>query len=155
MVNELSGYPEIGCATHDPSPAEMNADLCFMPATELVARYATKSLSPVEVTRAVLDRIRALNPRLNAYCLVDEAGAHAAARASEARWLKGEPAGPVDGVPASIKDLILAQGWPTLRGSKSIRPARGTTMRPRPRACAPAAQCSSARPARRSSAGKA
>src|SRR4029450_8004523 len=40
-----------------------------------------------------------------------------------ARWLKGEPAGPVDGVPASIKDLILAQGWPTLRGSKTVDPA--------------------------------
>ena len=101
----------------------MSTDLCFMPATELVARYAAKTLSPVEVTRAVLDRIRALNPKLNAYCLVDEDGALAAARASEARWRKGEPVGPVDGVPASIKDLVLARGWPTLRGSKTVDPA--------------------------------
>jgi aspartyl-tRNA(Asn)/glutamyl-tRNA(Gln) amidotransferase subunit A len=98
----------------------MSTDLCFMPATELVARYAAKTLSPIEVTRAVLDRIRLLNPKLNAYCLVDEDGALAAARASEARWRKGEPAGPVDGVPASIKDLVLAKNWPTLRGSKTV-----------------------------------
>jgi aspartyl-tRNA(Asn)/glutamyl-tRNA(Gln) amidotransferase subunit A len=102
---------------------EVTADLCFMPATELVARYRKRELSPVETTRAVLDRIRTLNPKLNAYCLVDEEGALTAARASEARWAKGEPAGAVDGVPASIKDLVLAKGWPTLRGSKTVDPA--------------------------------
>jgi aspartyl-tRNA(Asn)/glutamyl-tRNA(Gln) amidotransferase subunit A len=101
----------------------MSAELCFLSATELVARYAAKTLSPVEVTRAVLDRIAALNPTLNAYCRVDADGALAAARASEARWSKGAPAGPVDGVPTSIKDLVLARGWPTLRGSKTIDPA--------------------------------
>jgi aspartyl-tRNA(Asn)/glutamyl-tRNA(Gln) amidotransferase subunit A len=101
----------------------VGAELCFLPATELVARYRAKTLSPVEVTRAVLDRIAALNPRLNAYCLVDADGALAAARAAEARWAKGAPAGPVDGVPASIKDLVLAKGWPTLRGSKTVDPA--------------------------------
>jgi aspartyl-tRNA(Asn)/glutamyl-tRNA(Gln) amidotransferase subunit A len=98
----------------------LSVELCFLPATELVARYRARTLSPIEVTRAVLDRIRALNPKLNAYCLVDEEGALAAARAAEARWLKGAPAGPLDGVPVSIKDLVLARGWPTLRGSKTI-----------------------------------
>jgi aspartyl-tRNA(Asn)/glutamyl-tRNA(Gln) amidotransferase subunit A len=101
----------------------MGVELCFTPATELVARYRAKTLSPVEVTRAVLARIDALNPKLNAYCLVDPDGALAAARASEARWMKGAPAGPLDGVPTSIKDLVLAKGWPTLRGSKTIDPA--------------------------------
>jgi len=101
----------------------VSRELCFLPATELVARYRARTLSPVEVARAVLDRIRALESKLNAFCLVDEGGALAAARASEARWMKGEPAGPVDGVPASIKDLVLAKGWPTLRGSKTIDPA--------------------------------
>ena len=101
----------------------MMTELCFLPATELVARYRARTLSPVEVTRAVLDRIEALNPKLNAYCLVDADGALAAARGSEARWLKGAPAGPVDGVPASIKDLVLAKGWPTMRGSRTVDPA--------------------------------
>ncbi|MFO1361296.1 MAG: amidase [Burkholderiales bacterium] len=101
----------------------MSAELCFLSATELVARYAARTLSPVEVARAVLARIEALNPQLNAYCLVDADGALAAARASEARWMKGAPAGPVDGVPASIKDLVHARGWPTLRGSRTVDPA--------------------------------
>jgi aspartyl-tRNA(Asn)/glutamyl-tRNA(Gln) amidotransferase subunit A len=101
----------------------LSLDLCYLPATDLVARYRARELSPVEVTRAVLERIRALNPKLNAYCLVDEEGALAAARAAEARWSRGAPAGPLDGVPVSIKDLVLTKGWPTLRGSKTVDPA--------------------------------
>jgi aspartyl-tRNA(Asn)/glutamyl-tRNA(Gln) amidotransferase subunit A len=98
----------------------MSAELAYSSATELVRRYRAKQLSPVEVTQAVLARMRELNPRLNAYCFIDEAGALAAARDSEARWMKGAPQGWLDGVPASIKDLILARGWPTLRGSKTV-----------------------------------
>jgi aspartyl-tRNA(Asn)/glutamyl-tRNA(Gln) amidotransferase subunit A len=98
----------------------MSADLVYTSATELVRRYRAKQLSPVEVTRTVLARIRELNPTLNAYCLVDEEGALAAARASEARWMKNAPQGALDGVPASIKDLILTRGWPTLRGSRAV-----------------------------------
>jgi len=100
----------------------MSAELAYIPATELLRRYRAKQLSPVEVTRAALARIGALNPRLNAFCFVDEAGALAAARASEARWMKAEPLGWVDGVPASIKDIVLACGWPTLRGSRTVDP---------------------------------
>jgi len=98
----------------------VNEELAYTSATELVRRYRAKQLSPVEVTQAVLARMRELNPRLNAYCFIDEDGAIKAARASEARWMKGAPQGWVDGVPASIKDLILARGWPTLRGSKTV-----------------------------------
>ena len=98
----------------------MSAELAYTSATELVRRYRAKQLSPLEVTQAVLARICELNPRLNAFCLIDEAGAIKAARASEARWLKGAPLGALDGVPASIKDLILTRGWPTLRGSKTV-----------------------------------
>lgn len=98
-------------------------DIAYLGAGELVARYRARSLSPLEVTRALLTRIERLNPSLNAYCLVDEEAALAAARASEARWLAGEPMGALDGVPASIKDLILTRGWPTLRGSLTVDPA--------------------------------
>ncbi|MHB8666917.1 MAG: amidase [Burkholderiales bacterium] len=98
----------------------MSADLAYTSATELVRRYRAKQVSPVEVTQAVLTRIRALNPVLNAFCLVDDEAALAAARASEARWMKGAPLGWLDGVPASIKDLILTRGWPTLRGSTTV-----------------------------------
>jgi aspartyl-tRNA(Asn)/glutamyl-tRNA(Gln) amidotransferase subunit A len=95
-------------------------DIAYLSATELVAAYRAKRLSPVEVTHVVLERIDRLNPTLNAFVLVDHESALRDARAAEARWLRGEPAGPVDGVPASVKDLILAKGWPTLRGSLTV-----------------------------------
>ena len=98
----------------------MSDDLAFTPATELIAAYRAKTLSPVEATQAALARIDAHNERLNAFCLVDHEGALAAARESEARWAKGAPLGLVDGVPASVKDLVLTRGWPTLRGSKTV-----------------------------------
>ena len=100
----------------------MKADPCALSATELLAAYRAKTLSPVEATRAALERIEKLNPVLNCFNLVDEKGALAAARASEARWKKGAPQGLLDGVPTSIKDILLTKGWPTLRGSKTVDP---------------------------------
>jgi aspartyl-tRNA(Asn)/glutamyl-tRNA(Gln) amidotransferase subunit A len=100
----------------------MSRDLALMPATELLAGYRAKTLSPVEATKAALARIAALNPRLNAFCLIDEEGALAAARRSEQRWQDGAPMGLVDGVPTSVKDIVLAKGWPTRRGSKAVSP---------------------------------
>jgi aspartyl-tRNA(Asn)/glutamyl-tRNA(Gln) amidotransferase subunit A len=91
-----------------------------------LALYRSGQASPVEVTQAVLQRIERLNPQINAFCLVDEAAALASARASEARWQahrqQGAPVGVLDGVPTSIKDLILTHGWPTLRGSRTVDP---------------------------------
>jgi aspartyl-tRNA(Asn)/glutamyl-tRNA(Gln) amidotransferase subunit A len=98
----------------------MSDEIAFMPATDLVTAFREKRLSPVEATEASLARIDAHNERLNAYCLVDHEGALAAARASEARWARGEPMGLVDGVPTGVKDLLLTRGWPTLRGSKTV-----------------------------------
>jgi aspartyl-tRNA(Asn)/glutamyl-tRNA(Gln) amidotransferase subunit A len=96
------------------------SELVYLSAIELLHLYRRKSLSPVEATKAVLARIAALNPKLNAFCLVDADGALAAARTSEARWMRAEPMGAVDGVPTSVKDLLLTRGWPTLRGSKLV-----------------------------------
>ncbi len=100
----------------------MKDDLCTLSAVELLAGYRRKSISPVEATRAVLERIDRLNPVLNAFNLVARKEALAAARASEQRWRKGAPKGALDGVPVSIKDLLLTRGWPTLRGSRTIDP---------------------------------
>lgn len=97
-------------------------ELAFHTATELVAAYERKELSPVEATTAVLERIEAVDATLNAYCVVDADGALAAAKESEERWRRGEPSGPVDGVPTSIKDMFLTSGWPTLRGSRTVEP---------------------------------
>lgn len=97
-------------------------DLANCGAARLVHLFATRQASPVEATTAALERIRRLNARYNAFCLVDEAAALASARQSEARWLRGEPASHIDGVAASIKDIVLTRGWPTLRGSRSTDP---------------------------------
>ena len=98
-------------------PAEQ---IAWLTATQLVDAYRAGHLSPVEVTRTLLERIAQLNPSLNAYCLIDEPAALTCARASEARWRAGTPIGALDGVPVSIKDLLLTRGWPTLRGSLTV-----------------------------------
>src|SRR6185295_2277432 len=100
----------------------MSSDLLTLSAADLLDGYRTKRISPVEVTRAALQRIAALDPVLNAFCVVAP-DALAAAQASEARWVRGAPQGPLDGVPVSIKDILLTRGWPTRRGSKTIDPA--------------------------------
>ncbi|MCK5364047.1 MAG: amidase, partial [Gammaproteobacteria bacterium] len=98
----------------------MSTELTRISATGLIAAYRRIEISPVEVTQSVLDRIEEFNPRVNAFCFVDGASAMDAARASEARWQRGEPIGLVDGVPTTIKDIVLAAGWPTLRGSLAV-----------------------------------
>ena len=100
----------------------MATDPADLSATELLAAYRARRLSPVEATRAALARVEALNPVLNCFCYLDPEAALASARASEARWMKGAPQGLVDGVPTSIKDLLYTKGWPTLRGSRTIDP---------------------------------
>ena len=81
-------------------------------ATELVALYRKRELSPVEATQAALARIAAWEPHLCATYALDAEGALAAARDSEARWRKGEPLGPIDGVPSMIKENIATRGTP-------------------------------------------
>jgi aspartyl-tRNA(Asn)/glutamyl-tRNA(Gln) amidotransferase subunit A len=104
----------------------MSTDLTQCPAHELLQLYRSGQASPVQTTQAVLARIERLNPRINAFCVVDPDAALASARASEARWQahrsNGAPVGELDGVPTTIKDLILTRGWPTLRGSRTIDP---------------------------------
>ena len=102
----------------------MNTQLTDLAACDLLALYRSKQVSPVDATRAVLARIERLNPQLRAFCHVAADDALAAARASEARWRRGQPIGALDGVPTSIKDLILTKGWPTLRGSHTVDAAQ-------------------------------
>ncbi|GAA1288279.1 amidase [Pseudonocardia aurantiaca] len=97
-------------------------------ASELVAAYGDGELSPVEATEAVLARVAERDADVNAFCLVDADTAVAAAKAAEERWRRGEPAGAIDGVPVSIKDILLTAGWPTLRGSRTVDPAGPWTV---------------------------
>jgi aspartyl-tRNA(Asn)/glutamyl-tRNA(Gln) amidotransferase subunit A len=103
-------------STSTSSPQEPYA----LTATELLTAYESGELSPVEAAVSVLDRIDAIDGKLNAFCLVDRDEALARARASEERRGRGEPLGLLDGVPTSIKDLLYTKGRPTLRGSLSI-----------------------------------
>jgi len=102
-------------------------ELHALSARELINLYGARKLSPVEVTTSLLDRIERLEPKVNAFALLDRDGALASARASEQRWQRGAPLGPVDGVPGAIKDLLWAKGWPTLRGSRAVDPGQDWT----------------------------
>ncbi len=93
-------------------------ELCFTPAAALVRLFRSKKLSPAEVMNAVLGRIDAVNPLLNAYCTVAAESALRAARAAERAILKRRPLGPLHGVPVSIKDLTETRGIRTTWGSK-------------------------------------
>jgi aspartyl-tRNA(Asn)/glutamyl-tRNA(Gln) amidotransferase subunit A len=93
-------------------------DLTQASAAELSGLYSSKAASPVEAVTAILARAQAVNPHINALTLIDADAALAAARASEDRWRRGEPLSPLDGVPASIKELVRAKGWPSSMGSR-------------------------------------
>jgi aspartyl-tRNA(Asn)/glutamyl-tRNA(Gln) amidotransferase subunit A len=96
----------------------MTADLAMMPAHELVKLFKTRKASPVEATKAAIARIEAFNPQLNAFQHLDPDGALRAARASEKRWKKGgKRLSDIDGVPITIKDMVLTKGMPTRMGS--------------------------------------
>ncbi len=100
------------------------SSLCDLSAVELLARYRAKRLSPVEVVRSVLARIEQCEPQLHATYLLRPDEALAAARASEARWQRGEPSGLLDGVPVTIKENIATLGDPMPLGTAA------TTLRP-------------------------
>ena len=86
-----------------------------MSASELGDAYRSGLLSPVDVAAELLDTIPQVNVEINAFCVVDPDTTMAAARQSAARYAASTPIGPLDGVPVSIKDLLLTEGWPTLR----------------------------------------
>jgi len=91
--------------------------LWLLTATELGAAYR-EGLSPRDAIDATLDRIREVNPRLNAVVTLDEAGAIDAAQQSARRWKAGAARGPLDGVPVTIKDNILVAGLRATWGSR-------------------------------------
>ncbi|WP_239505054.1 amidase family protein, partial [Serratia marcescens] len=75
-----------------------------MSTTALAKAYRAKTLSPVEVTKAVLERIAACEPKINAMYIVSAEAALATAKASERRFAQGEPLSALDGVPATVKE---------------------------------------------------
>jgi aspartyl-tRNA(Asn)/glutamyl-tRNA(Gln) amidotransferase subunit A len=96
----------------------------LLPIRDILAAYARRTLSPVEVTEAALKQVWKYNPALNAFSFLDEKHALHQAKASEKRWLKNEPAGALDGIPVTIKDWFHHKGWPTRYGSLVSSPVR-------------------------------
>ncbi|HWG00742.1 MAG TPA: amidase [Trebonia sp.] len=96
--------------------------MTYLSVTEMTDAFRAGRLSPVEITEDVLGRIERAAPAVNAYILVDAEHALASARESEQRWNAGEPRGQLDGVPVSVKDVLLMRGHPTMRGSRSTDP---------------------------------
>ncbi|WP_374968741.1 amidase [Terrabacter sp. BE26] len=91
-------------------------------ATELVAAYAAGDLSPVDVLQDVAAVIEEREPELNAFWHLDLESARAAALASERRWERGQPAGPVDGVPVTVKENLAREGVPMPAGNAGVEP---------------------------------
>ncbi|WKU04532.1 Asp-tRNA(Asn)/Glu-tRNA(Gln) amidotransferase subunit GatA [Micromonospora sp. HUAS LYJ1] len=112
-------------------------DLTRMTATDLAGLVASGQTSAVEVTRAHLDRIAAVDDRVHAFLHVDTEGALAAARAVDERRAAGEQLGPLAGVPVAVKDVLTTKGVPTTVGSKILegwRPPYDATIVQRLRA---------------------
>ena len=94
-----------------------HGDLCYLDATELARRIRAREVSPVEVVRAHLDRIAAVNPAINAIVTPNERALDEAKHA-EAAIMRGELRGPLHGVPITIKDCFDTAGMRTTRASK-------------------------------------
>ncbi|GAA3770546.1 amidase [Streptomyces phyllanthi] len=95
-------------------------ELTELTAVQLVDGYRKGEFSPVEATRAALERAVSVQPAVNAFVRLDTDDALSRARESEERWRRGKPAGLVDGVPVTVKDILLLRGGPTLKGSKAL-----------------------------------
>jgi aspartyl-tRNA(Asn)/glutamyl-tRNA(Gln) amidotransferase subunit A len=109
----------------------VTSDLTRLTAVETAAAIAAGDVSAVEVAQAHLDRIAAVDGKLNAFLYVDTEGALAAARAVDERRAAGEPLGPLAGVPLALKDILTQRGVPTTCGSRILegwRPPYDATL---------------------------
>ncbi|MBI4611340.1 MAG: amidase [Candidatus Rokubacteria bacterium] len=95
----------------------MHEDISFLTIRDLARRIRGRDISPVEVVRAYLERIEALNPRLNAIVTLNPEALAEAGRAED-RVVHGEPLGPLHGVPFTVKDCFDTAGVRTTRGSR-------------------------------------
>ncbi|MFD0441777.1 amidase family protein [Streptomyces indonesiensis] len=104
--------------------------LAAMSAVEMAAGFADRTLSPVEVHDAVQSVIEARESVLNAFWVRDPDESRKAALASEARWAAGEPLGPLDGVPVTLKENVARRGVPMPSGNAGTEPVVPETDAP-------------------------
>jgi aspartyl-tRNA(Asn)/glutamyl-tRNA(Gln) amidotransferase subunit A len=106
---------------HRPASQQTVSSLHDLSAVDLIAGFRAKQFSPSEVLEDVLLHIAAWEPHLKALYAFDPDGAREVAKASSERWHKGEPLGPLDGVPVTIKDNIATKGVPVPLGAASVK----------------------------------
>jgi aspartyl-tRNA(Asn)/glutamyl-tRNA(Gln) amidotransferase subunit A len=93
-------------------------DPALLTAEDMLAAFARRQLTPVDVLQAITERVARLNHSLNAFAVMNP-GALQAAGESASRWRSGRPIGMLDGVPCTVKDLVDLAGFPTRRGSRT------------------------------------
>jgi aspartyl-tRNA(Asn)/glutamyl-tRNA(Gln) amidotransferase subunit A len=106
---------------HKSAAKEVVMSLHALSAADLIAGFRAKQFSPSEVLDDVLEHVAVWEPRIKALYAFDPEGARATAKASTERWQKGEPTGPLDGVPTTIKDNIATKGVPVPLGTATSR----------------------------------
>ncbi len=98
----------------------MSSELFYHSIAELASALEAKTLSSVELTKAIVARTRAVDPRVKAFNSFDEADALAQAAASDARRAAGETRGALDGIPVGLKDVIAVEGQPLTASSRML-----------------------------------
>src|SRR5690348_2588727 len=93
-------------------------ELLYLTVTELAKRIEAKKLSPVQLTKAYLDRSEKLGPRFNAYARLTPEIAVQQAETAEKEINRGHYRGPLHGIPYAAKDLLAVRGIPTTWGAK-------------------------------------
>ena len=99
-------------------------EIPFLSATELAELIKSREVSPVEATEAYLDRIAAVDGKLNSYITVTGDEALAEARAAEAEIAAGNYRGPMHGIPVAVKDQLNTKGVRTTGGSSILAEKR-------------------------------
>src|SRR5688500_3663616 len=99
----------------------MTSDLWKLGVCEAGSRFRSGELKPSQVLESMLDRVKAVNPAVNAFAYLDEEGARAAAVESDQRWQRRAPLSDVDGTVISIKDNIPVKGLPCRWGTEVYR----------------------------------
>ncbi|MGF7001171.1 Asp-tRNA(Asn)/Glu-tRNA(Gln) amidotransferase A subunit family amidase [Paraburkholderia sp. GAS32] len=94
-------------------------EICRLGADTLSKHYANGSLSPVEVLKATIEHAHKINSRFNAFTLINGDSALLEARKAEARWRSGTARSKLDGVPATVKDVLMVEGLVSRWGSRA------------------------------------
>lgn len=102
------------------SPASLDRSLADLSAAELLAGFRAREFSPVDAMKAVQERIDAREPTVRALWGADPERAMAAAERSAARWARGRPKGPLDGIPMTLKENIPTRGLPVPLGCAGV-----------------------------------